>query len=647
MMPDVPTLRPTPLIVHCDCDRQSCNGEIVEISTACAKEIFIRCDPASICPPNSSPRQQAQGFYSCLPRILERAGAEMSHVVLERVFFRNLAADHDVFMETRRDAYRRGGVAEDLLPVASYVEQRPCTPRQAFELQAYAVVPRSAQKASVTTVPASGNCPMAKVVEMNGHRHLYARGITGTGQDGQSRATFREQCDMMFTTATQLLRRHGVCFRDVLRTWCYLDDIDRDYLEFNVLRNDFFERQEVHRLPASTGIRAGLYPPGALCGLDLYALLDPEGANVEVMHCATLNEASTYGSPFSRGMKLCLPEKTVLFISGTASADESGATAHAGDSRRQIERMLLNVEKLLAPHGAGFNDVVQVISYLKSSDDLDLFRAVITRWGLTDMPNSIVEARFCRPDLLCQMEAIAVLPTDISRQRTGRTSGRRPADRDHVTEDDKGSGLEGAYVIRTGTPVAEIPEQLNAATLFVDVHLAEGRGTKTAILCQDRTVTYNDLHDGVNRVGNALKTLGLRMEERVAILLPDSPEWVFAFFGAMKIGAVAIPLNTNLKPSDYEYLLNDSRARVLFVHASLLPHIEEIRARLDFLEHVVVADSEAVTTDEAGGVLSLARLMQRCISGTGTCLHQQGRCGVLALQFGNHGTSQGGDPPAP
>ncbi len=231
--------------------------------------------------------------------------------------------------------------------VVSYVEQPPCTPGQAFELQAYALVPQSSTLASVSTVPASGNFPMAKVVEMNGYRHLYAGGITGNGHDGQPCPTFREQCDVMFATAAELLGHHGVCFRDVLRTWCYLHDIDRDYHEFNISRNDFFQREEVLRLPASTGIRAGLYPPSALCGLDLYALLNPDGATVEVMHCPTLNEAPAYGSSFSRGLKLCLPEKTVLFISGTASVDESGATAHVGDSRRQIERMLLNVEELL------------------------------------------------------------------------------------------------------------------------------------------------------------------------------------------------------------------------------------------------------------------------------------------------------------
>ena len=73
----------------------------------------------------------------------------------------------------------------------------------------------------------------------------------------------------------------------------------------------------------------------------------------------------------------------------------------------------------------------------------------------------------------------------------------------------------------------------------------------------------------MNRLGNVLRGLGVRIEERVAMLLPDSPEWAFAFFGAMKIGAVAVPMNTMLTPKDYAYLLNDCRARVLIVHASL------------------------------------------------------------------------------
>ena len=138
----------------------------------------------------------------------------------------------------------------------------------------------------------------------------------------------------------------------------------------------------------------------------------------------------------------------------------------------------------------------------------------------------------------------------------------------------------------------DLPERLNSATVFVDKHIAAKRGDKAAILCGDETVTYRELRDNVNRVGNALIALGMRMEERVAILMPDCPECVYAFFGAIKIGAVAIPMNTILMPKDYEYLLNDSRARVLVVHPSLLENITEIRDRLKFLEHVVVAGGE-------------------------------------------------------
>ena len=134
----------------------------------------------------------------------------------------------------------------------------------------------------------------------------------------------------------------------------------------------------------------------------------------------------------------------------------------------------------------------------------------------------------------------------------------------------------------------EIPERLNAAAALVDVHVAGPRGAKAAILCGDRTVTYDDLYRSVNRLGNVLRGLGVRIEERVAMLLPDTPEWAFAFFGAMKIGAVAVPMNTLLTPKDYAYLLNDCRARVLVVHASILDRVAPVRGELKYLEHVVV-----------------------------------------------------------
>ena len=72
------------------------------------------------------------------------------------------------------------------------------------------------------------------------------------------------------------------------------------------------------------------------------------------------------------------------------------------------------------------------------------------------------------------------------------------------------------------------------------------------------------------------------------LLLYDSPEFAATFFGAIKIGAVAVPVSTLMRASDYAYYLNDSRARVLVVHEPLLAEIEPIAGDLKYLKHIVV-----------------------------------------------------------
>jgi benzoate-CoA ligase family protein len=139
----------------------------------------------------------------------------------------------------------------------------------------------------------------------------------------------------------------------------------------------------------------------------------------------------------------------------------------------------------------------------------------------------------------------------------------------------------------------QLPEKFNAADYFVDRHIREGRGGKTAVLCEDRSRTYAEIQAGMNRVGNGLKGLGVRMEERVALLLLDTEIYPQAFFGAIKMGAVPICLNTLMRPKEYLYFLNDSRARVLLVDAFLLAHIETIKEELKFLEHIIVVNGPA------------------------------------------------------
>jgi benzoate-CoA ligase len=134
----------------------------------------------------------------------------------------------------------------------------------------------------------------------------------------------------------------------------------------------------------------------------------------------------------------------------------------------------------------------------------------------------------------------------------------------------------------------ELPDLYNAATTFVDENLSQGRGAKVAIYYQDQTITYQEVFDNVNRTGNALKDLGVEIENRVLVILPDSPVFAYSFFGAIKIGAVAVPTNPWMFAEDYEYLINDSRARAIIVHESTLPEIEKIPGNTPFLKHVLV-----------------------------------------------------------
>src|SRR5579859_734233 len=137
-------------------------------------------------------------------------------------------------------------------------------------------------------------------------------------------------------------------------------------------------------------------------------------------------------------------------------------------------------------------------------------------------------------------------------------------------------------------PALALPEQYNVAVDLVDGALQRGWGDRIAIRFTAGDWTYSDLAHGVNRAGNALRALGTEMEQRIGVLLYDSPQFASVFFGAIKIGAVPVPLNTQLRAQDYLYMLNDSRARVLFVEADLWPLLQPLRNELIFLRHVVI-----------------------------------------------------------
>jgi benzoate-CoA ligase family protein len=138
-----------------------------------------------------------------------------------------------------------------------------------------------------------------------------------------------------------------------------------------------------------------------------------------------------------------------------------------------------------------------------------------------------------------------------------------------------------------------LPQQFNVATWFVDRNIAEGRRDAPAFHCENRTLTYGDVHDLANRTGNALLELGVQMEDRVLLLCLDGPEFLGAFWGAVKVGAIPIPVNTLMRAQDYLYFLDDSRAKVAVISAPLLAEVEPILGRARYLKHVLVAGGPA------------------------------------------------------
>src|SRR6266550_4431468 len=134
-----------------------------------------------------------------------------------------------------------------------------------------------------------------------------------------------------------------------------------------------------------------------------------------------------------------------------------------------------------------------------------------------------------------------------------------------------------------------LPAQFNVATWFVDRNVAEGRGARPAFHYEDRTLTYADVHDLANRTGNALLELGVQMEDRVLVLCLDAPEFLGAFWGSIKIGAIPIPVNTLMRSEDYLYFLQDSRAKAAVISAPLLAEAGPVLARAPRLRHVLVA----------------------------------------------------------
>jgi len=138
------------------------------------------------------------------------------------------------------------------------------------------------------------------------------------------------------------------------------------------------------------------------------------------------------------------------------------------------------------------------------------------------------------------------------------------------------------------TSPMEFPERFNMAWYYLDRNVEEGRGDKKCLFWRDEAYTYREVQARANRFGNALRALGVEAEDRVLFVLPDCPEFVFAWFAAAKVGGVIAMVNPALPADDLAYYFQYTRARVAVVDESTLDRIDPARDSFPHLRHLVV-----------------------------------------------------------
>lgn len=202
---------------------------------------------------------------------------------------------------------------------------------------------------------------------------------------------------------------------DCIRTWFFVQNVDVNYAGVVKARKEVFITQDLtektHYI-ASTGIEGRHADPSVLVQLDTYAVKGLQPGQIQFLYAPThLNPTYEYGVTFERGTAVTYGDRKQIFISGTASIDNKGEIVYPGEILKQTERMLENIDTLLQEAGAGLQDIMQAIVYLRDPADYGVVKSYIES-RYPSFPHLIVHAPVCRPGWLIETECMAVVPAD-------------------------------------------------------------------------------------------------------------------------------------------------------------------------------------------------------------------------------------------
>ena len=224
------------------------------------------------------------------------------------------------------------------------------------------------------------------------------------------------QMRLLFNEYVMQLAEEGCTLADnCIRTWLFVNDIDLNYGGVVRARNQMFFTQGLTQnthFIASTGIGGRQQDPNVLSQMDNYAIAGVKPEQIHYLYAPThLNRTSDYGVSFERGTYVDYADRRHVFISGTASINNKGEVMYAKDVEQQTHRMWENVEALLAEAECTYDDVCEMIVYLRDIADYDLVSALYQE-RFPGKPVVIVHAPVCRPGWLVEMECTAVKAID-------------------------------------------------------------------------------------------------------------------------------------------------------------------------------------------------------------------------------------------
>ena len=241
-------------------------------------------------------------------------------------------------------------------------------------------------------------------------RHLW------NGSAHNMAANSEYQTRLLFNEYNMQLIEEGCTLEaNCIRTWFFVNDVDLNYGGVVRARNQFFFTQglTVHtHFIASTGIGGRQQDPNVLSQMDNYAIAGVKKEQIHYLYAPThLNRTSDYGVSFERGTYVDYADRRQVFISGTASINNKGEVMYPKDIVKQTHRMWENVEALLAEAECTFDEVGEMVVYLRDTADYDLVKEMYEE-RFPGKPYVIVHAPVCRPGWLIEMECMAIKQID-------------------------------------------------------------------------------------------------------------------------------------------------------------------------------------------------------------------------------------------